>query len=136
VREELEGMTTPPDSSPPRLLRAEQAARYRGILEDVVAAIRPPNRDASVAHGLAGCALLDHHEERTYGSRAAGERATGLLNRAMDIVATTRVGSSLYGGAVGVAWVVSHVEANLGVEGSGAVGAVDDLVLEMLSAES
>jgi lantibiotic modifying enzyme len=64
--------------------------------------------DASLAEGRAGLALLYHYLCRACSDEAAGGTALRLLDAAIDTVAQTKMGPSLYTGFVGVAWAGTH----------------------------
>jgi len=67
-------------------------------------------RNASLAGGQAGMALLYAYLTQAGNGRGAGERAASLLEQAISTVARRRMDGSLYSGFTGVAWVTEHLQ--------------------------
>lgn len=97
------------------ILDGSLAERSRTAVQEIVAALPAPSStemsDATLAQGAAGLAVL-----YAYLSRAGyvdGESANEFLERALQAVSGEPMGGSLYGGFVGVAWAMTHLQEQL-----------------------
>lgn len=97
------------------ILDGSLAERSRTTVQEIVAALPAPSSmeisSATLAGGTAGLAVLC-----AYLSRAGydeSENATEFLERAMQAVSAEPMGTSLYAGFVGVAWVMTHLQEQL-----------------------
>nr|AYM54071.1 lanthionine synthetase c family protein [Byssovorax cruenta] len=90
------------------------AARLRAAILDVAEALCDPttvgtNGGAGVGGGDASLAIFYAYLARAFPDAGWEEIAQAYLERAIDRVATTLTGPSLYGGFTGVAWAVEHL---------------------------
>ena len=92
------------------------AAQALAVAEEIAAALSPfrtapgrrPEAEVSLAHGRTGAALFFAYLDRALPERGYGERALELLDESLEKLGSSAVGTSLYGGFSGVAWVVEH----------------------------
>jgi hypothetical protein len=78
-------------------------------------------------------ALLHACLAEARGSPQARDRARQCLDEAIETVATEAIGSSFWGGFVGVAWAAELVDRLLDPNGEDRNEAVDDVLLQLLS---
>jgi hypothetical protein len=93
----------------------EQAQR---AIEDIAAALPQSEagesgRGASLAGGLAGQSLFYAYLALHGSDDSHAERAAGLLENAVELLAEYPTDPSLYGGFAGVAWTVEHLQGRL-----------------------
>lgn len=115
------------------LLDGELAERARRRVDEIAGDLLdegPPGCrfDHSLASGSAGLAVV-HAALAAATDDAHGRRAAEHLAHARRIVRTRRMSSGLYGGFVGVAWVVAHTRT---VGGSDPLAGINSAVAHML----
>jgi hypothetical protein len=93
----------------------------------------PGERDASLAGGQAGLALLYAWLARTGRMPQADVRARQCLDEAIEAVSTQAMNASLWGGFPGVAWAADLVDGLLDPDAEDRSEAVDDALLRLLS---
>src|SRR5436305_1028392 len=103
------------DSTWQPILEGEDAVRAAAAVTAVAEAIGEAPLPAgasgsSLSSGAAGVALLFEYLERARPGAGYGEIAQQHLERAIEALASTNPGPSLYGGFTGLAWVVEHVQ--------------------------
>jgi lantibiotic modifying enzyme len=82
--------------------------------------------------GFAGLAVCHGQFARTRRDRQAADAACTHLEKAVDVLATEPLTSSLYGGFPGVAWAVELVDRQLGTAGEDRNGDIDDALTRLL----
>jgi hypothetical protein len=117
------------------ILDGELATRAAAALEDLVAELREhPSADASPGlNAGAGDALLWAYLERAQPGRGHGEHATARLARIVAQLAEQDLDPTLFGGFVGVAWVVDHLTLPSDDDPN---EAIDSALLELLARTS
>jgi hypothetical protein len=104
------------------------------IAESITSGTPPPGeRDASLASGQAGLALLYAWLARTRRMARADILAWQSLDQAIEAVSTRAMDASLYGGFPGVAWATELVDHLLDPDAEDRNEAVDDALLRVLS---
>jgi lantibiotic biosynthesis protein len=93
----------------------------------------PAERDASLAGGHAGLALLFAWLARTGRMPDADVLAWQHLDQAIEAVSTDGMGASLYDGFAGVAWAAELVDHLLDPGAEDRNEAIDDALLQLLS---
>ena len=113
------------------LLEGELAARAEEALRAISDEL--PESAKPCLGGKAGAALLHGYLARTAGAAAErhAERADELLDRAVDVLATSPMRPALYGGFTGIAWVAEHLN---GASGDDMSGEIDGSLLMALAA--
>lgn len=113
----------------------ERAARaIAGIATEV---LDSPVGEPSLAGGASGLALLFAYLAEAEGSDSHAERAVRLAEDAMAMAVATLQETGLYGGLVGPAWVLAHLDGWwVDLFGGDPNDAVDGAVLDVLSAPS
>jgi hypothetical protein len=114
---------------------AEQAQQAVDDIAESIASIKSPpgERDASLAGGNAGLALLFAWLARTGRSQQAEALAWHYLDDAIDAVSTEELGPSLFGGFAGVGWAAELVDHLLDPDADDRNEAIDDAVVQLLS---
>lgn len=120
--------------------RAREAVR--GIADglDAVPPLRlgDPRADprafgASLAGGRAGLAVFYAYLARAWSDRQAAEKASRLLDEAIDAMAQVEMDASLYAGFPGIVWAAGHLSADQQEpEGEDPNQAVDQALTEFL----
>lgn len=100
------------------ILEGEEAARAAAAVNAVAQALDEGplparNRDAGLASGEAGIALFYEYLDRVHPDAGYGEIAQQRLERAIEILASSPQGPSLYGGFTGISWVVEHLQGEM-----------------------
>ena len=114
------------------LLVGDAADRGQRVLAGIAKRIVAPVDDPSLGTGTAGIALFRAYLSGT-GRREATASGALDLARASMISATRVPDPTLYGGLVGPAWVVSHLDGRFGRTGdSDAIDVVDGALLALL----
>ena len=90
------------------LLRGDAKARSLDTVAAIVNDLRQPARDASLARGSAGLAVLFDYLSRR--KPAGGETAVRCLDAAVNQVASRRMAPSFFSGFTGVAWAAEHLK--------------------------
>src|SRR5512133_1109953 len=114
---------------------AQQALQAVEDIAESIASIEPPprERDASLANGQAGLALLFAWLARTGRGQQADALAWHYLDEAIDAVSTEELGPSLFGGFAGVSWAAELVDHLLEPDADERNEASDDAVVRLLS---
>ncbi|HEY0780876.1 MAG TPA: hypothetical protein VGE98_00360, partial [Thermoanaerobaculia bacterium] len=119
--------TVPPSSWQP-LLAGADADRFRPVVHEIAAVLRPgagrpaPGRgvrDAfNLAGGEAGQAIFFTYLDLAEPGQGHGDVAVELLELAIDGMGALAAGPALYGGFSGVAWAMEHLQNRL-LDGGG-----------------
>jgi len=96
------------------------------------AAAATDHRNPSLASGSAGLAVCTGQFARTRSDQLAADVALTHLEKAVDVLATEPLSSSLYSGFPGIAWAVELVDRLLGNEGEDRNGDIDDALIGWL----
>ncbi|MDP8931940.1 MAG: lanthionine synthetase C family protein [Actinomycetota bacterium] len=102
-------------------------------IADAIARLPPGELDPSLGGGQAGMALFSAWLATARGSYQARDLAERYLDHAIDAMATSAMGASLYGGFTGVAWAVNLVDRMLDPSGEDRSAEVDDATARLLS---
>jgi len=127
------------------LLTGELAARARGAIDDIRAALdtfapsapeHAAARGASLAGGAAGQALFHAYLALDGDDERQAEHAVDLLESATEALASTVMVPGLYAGFSGVAWTVEHLQGRLFAADpdEDPNGEIDEALLAFLSA--
>lgn len=92
----------------------------------------PAEVEPTLSRGEAGRALTLAYLDDVLPGRGFGEAAQDALGRAVAAVAAQPLGPGLMQGFTGVAWTITHLARRAGADASGATGAVDETLAELL----
>ncbi len=115
------------DSTTPRgpwlpILAADRLAPAAGVLDEIAAALAPPDEAAgedgvrraqSLADGPAGKALFFHYLDQARPGQGHDETALTYLEAAIAATGEALTSPALYGGFSGTAWVLEHLTGRL-----------------------
>ncbi len=83
-------------------------------MNDIAEALRDdPVRNASLAGGAGGLAILYSYLARARSGYGDQDRAAGYLDQAIDMIPDTAVSPDLFGGFTGVAWACEHLQIDI-----------------------
>jgi hypothetical protein len=112
---------------------ADRALQLAGALTETLRPVSAAgSRDGSLACGCAGLAVCHGQFARTRRDRQAADAARTHLDKAVDVLATEPLTSSLFAGFPGIAWAVEMVDRLLGTEGEDRNGDIDDALTALL----
>jgi lantibiotic modifying enzyme len=119
------------------ILEGELAERAYDTIQVIAGGVRASQGEvgASLAAGHAGMALLFRYLEAAEPTGGHGRWARRFLEQAVDAVENVPMGTSLYAGFSGVAWVAQHLQGRSSdgePDGEDVNEAVDQAVLEHL----
>src|SRR5262245_7139380 len=103
------------------ILEGELAARAELAVMEIAEALagHGPVPPASLAGGGPGLAVLFAYLARARPGEGHEDRASGLLDGAIDAVASAPLDASLFAGFAGVAWTVEHLAGGRSDAGDG-----------------
>ncbi|HEX5718359.1 MAG TPA: lanthionine synthetase LanC family protein, partial [Thermoanaerobaculia bacterium] len=84
------------------------------------------DRSVSIGGGTAGQAIFHGYCFKALGAERHAARTEQLLDEAIDALATSPMGATLYAGFTGVAWTVEHLGRLLGDEEEPEAGEAED----------
>lgn len=136
------------------LVEGERARAAIAVARDIASAVQsfveggfpshseePPSPDvqarevASLARGATGIALMYDYLDRAFPDEGYGEWAGRFAGRAMDVVATVPTTPWLFGGVVGVAWLLEHLQSAEAATDEESIAEIDRLVVTHLDKE-
>jgi lantibiotic biosynthesis protein len=92
----------------------------------------PAEVEPTLSRGEAGRALALSYLDDAVPGRGFGEAAQDALGRAVAAVAAQPLGPGLMQGFTGISWTIAHLARRAGADASGATGAVDTTLAELL----
>ncbi len=117
------------------ILAGELGARAERVVLELAEALAEPGfiSPVSLAGGAPGLALFFAYLGRSRPGEGHEERASRLLDQAIDAVGAAPVDASLYGGFTGVAWTAEHLAASHLVGDDDANEGIDEALLDLLA---
>lgn len=117
------------------ILDGVSAANARAAAKEIAAAVSRWEPDgASLADGAAGMALFLSYYAAAFEDAGAEQRATELLERAIEMLADAPMHEALYGGIAGVAWAIEHLAgADPDDDDDDPNAAIDEALAELLA---